>query len=347
VKRTNTAKRVIFSLFAALLFLAAAEAALRTAGFRFDTTPRYMRFSFPGPNELHNIFQPDPELLWKMRPGYEFGQGFPPLNRQGFRDKDFETPKEPDSLRVACLGDSVTFGRPEAAYPDLMEDILADKLGRPVEAMNFGVPGYSSFQGRTLLKEVLREYRPDAVIIMFGWNDHWLAKGFSDAEQKGERQEPHERAGPLRSLRIYQAVDLFAVKTRGIMSPRPEKLRVPPDRYRENLASMADMSREAGAIPVLATAPSAISTGEVPDYLTHLGFVKHPQELQGLHSAYNEAVRGLAARAGVILCDLDLLFKQRGVTSLFHNPAEDIIHPNEEGCKIMANALADKLAQEF
>jgi len=58
--------------------------------------------------------------------------------------------------------------------------------GRAFRVGNFGVPGYSSFQGLQLLTHEVLEAKPDAVVVLFGWNDHWRVQGFSDHEQKME-----------------------------------------------------------------------------------------------------------------------------------------------------------------
>jgi lysophospholipase L1-like esterase len=83
-------------------------------------------------------------------------------------------------LRVACVGDSITAGArvPEAGrYPKVLEGLLAEALGRTVEARNFGS------SGATLLKKgdnpfsSLSTYKgaiafaPDIVVIMLGTND--------------------------------------------------------------------------------------------------------------------------------------------------------------------------------
>ena len=333
-------KRALFGAAIAVGLLLAAEIALRLLGFTYQRSLSYMEFSFPRPHELHQIFEPDPELLWRLRPGYNFGQGFPPLNRQGFRGPDFPERPEPGTLRVACLGDSVTFGRPEADFPDLLGPLL-DGPAAPT-AMNFGVPGYSSFQGLRLLPRVLVRYRPRAVVILFGWNDHWLAKGFGDAEQKAASAPVATVLGPLRRLRLYQFLNHLAMHL-ALSTPRAPTLRVPPAAYRANLAAMIAECRRAGAVPVLATAPSAIGAGKVPAFLLELGFIARPEDLLTLHREYNRIVRELARETGAPLCDLDRAFEERGAAGLFADPGQDLIHPNAEGYRLMAGQLAATL----
>ncbi len=341
-------RRMATGVLVAIFMLGVAEAALRVTGFRFETGLAYMRFNFPSPHELHNIFQPDPDLLWRMRPGYDFGRGFSSLNSQGFRGPEFSAKKKEGALRVACLGDSVTFGRPEAAYTSTVSGLLDDELGRPVEAMNFGVPGYSSLQGLRLLRKVLEEYKPDVVVILFGWNDHWLAKGYTDKEQLEQRtSSKEEKIHPLQSLRLYQLVHKGVSALGLALKQPPKKLRVPPGQYSRNLASMIEECKRAGAVPVLATSPSAIPTGKVPDFLTHLGFINPEDDLSKLHNKYNQAVRDIAKERAAALVDLDLIFKSHGVTKLFDEPEKDLIHPNKKGYGLIGKSIANSIEEEL
>ncbi len=72
------------------------------------------------------------------------------INNHGFRGNDYTWQKPPGVLRVACLGDSATFGygdRDDETYPAYLEtylnkrrDRLKDKKVERVEVLNFGVP---------------------------------------------------------------------------------------------------------------------------------------------------------------------------------------------------------------
>lgn len=331
-------KRALFALAAVVIVLGVMEGALRIAGFRYQRTMSYMEFNFPEPHTLHKIFTPDQELLWKMRPGYRMGEGFPPLNRQGFRGADFEQRKGEGMFRVACLGDSVTFGGVEATFPELLEEHLEEGLGMPVEVMNFGVPGYSSFQGRKLAEEVLEKYRPDAVVVLFGWNDHWLAKGYSDHRQRTDPPAAGRLLETAGRSRVYQLISRAAAAFASD-EERPLVLRVPPDNFKANISAICSLAESRGTKVVLATAPSAIETGKVPDYLVHNRFIKNEQDLKPLHGKYNRLVRELSNEKNIPLADLDLIFRRGDVTSLFDDPEQDIIHPNSKGYGIMAREI--------
>ena len=79
------------------------------------------------------------------------------LNHEGFRSAPFAPEKRPGVLRIACIGDSWTFGmnvEQNLTYPARVDALLTQQspLAAGVEVMNFGVLGYSSFQGLQLLK---------------------------------------------------------------------------------------------------------------------------------------------------------------------------------------------------
>src|SRR3954468_15943225 len=134
------------------------------------------------------ILRPDPALIWKNIPNAtrtyvdiftpvrsdrdrtallrRFLPWLPPefrsnpvwriaLNDEGFRSAAF-TRKALGTIRIACIGDSWTFGMnvdQDATYPARVEALLkARPATKNVEVMNFGILGYTSFQGLQLLK---------------------------------------------------------------------------------------------------------------------------------------------------------------------------------------------------
>jgi len=107
------------------------------------------------------------------------------LNSDGFRSGPITKDKRPGALRIACIGDSWTFGmnvNQDATYPGRLEALLRQQ--RPhadLDVMNFGVLGYSSFQGLQLFKRQVLDLHPDVVLIGFGMNDSEVA-GYRDKD---------------------------------------------------------------------------------------------------------------------------------------------------------------------
>lgn len=85
-------------------------------------------------------------------------------------------PAKANTIRVACVGDSITFGVPFFAskrYPEQLEEFL----GSAYSVRNFGAIGYTAqkagdhpyWEHRYL--RVSSEFDPDIVVIMLGTND--------------------------------------------------------------------------------------------------------------------------------------------------------------------------------
>lgn len=85
--------------------------------------------------------------------------------------------QETDSLKIACIGDSITFGARVSdpsvdSYPAELQKLFH---GKPVQVRNFGIGGATMLKSGTpnvwqALGEV-QSYQPAIVIIMVGTND--------------------------------------------------------------------------------------------------------------------------------------------------------------------------------
>jgi lysophospholipase L1-like esterase len=97
------------------------------------------------------------------------------LNADGYRGPDVAVAPSPSTVRVACIGDSWTFGmnvNQDQSYPSRLAAWLGrEEPGRQYEVLNFGVLGYSSFQGLRLLKDRVLPLGPSIVAIGFAMND--------------------------------------------------------------------------------------------------------------------------------------------------------------------------------
>jgi len=98
------------------------------------------------------------------------------VNDGGFRaNKEYSIDKPVDTVRIICLGDSITFGwglNKKYTYPELLRHYLSFKFPlKNIEVINAGCPGYSSRQGLIYLDRSLLDYQPDLVIVQFGYND--------------------------------------------------------------------------------------------------------------------------------------------------------------------------------
>jgi lysophospholipase L1-like esterase len=150
------------------------------------------------------IYVNDRYLLWKMKPNLRrqfvsptlSPEGREPLvfnvvtNSKGFHGAEFHHYKEEGALRIVCMGNSSTFGwgvPPDSCYPRLMENMLEVRLGKDVEVINAGVPGYTTLQGLHQLVRNILPLAPDAITLSFTANDN-LPSSRSDSEIILERE---------------------------------------------------------------------------------------------------------------------------------------------------------------
>ena len=278
-RAAQLAKNAAFAALAAALFFALAEGAIRL----FVRAPE-LAFRFPESNpQLRETrtYVRDPDLFWRLRPGVVVYEG-EPTNAEGFRGPSLPPAKPPGTFRVAALGDSCTYGifiPRDAVYVFVAQRRLAERRpGLRVEALDAGVPGYTSLQAvRYLERDVIR-YRPDVVTFYLGYNDGRPAVFFSDREQTPARNAPLRTRALLRRSRVYQIASAYLLARRA--GPR-----VDPRDYRANLEELIDFCRREGARPVLFTYPN--------------GTYPSPA------SAYNPIIQEVGRARGVPVLDLE------------------------------------------
>lgn len=130
---------------------------------------------------LRSIIAPDPSdlIIYRLKPNLDvkFEGARVRTNSFGLRGPETTAVKPEGTLRVALLGDSFAFGwgvEEEAIFARVMERRLSEQLGRRVEVLNFGVPGYSTFQEVALFEDLGPQFDPDAVLVYFIENDFGL-----------------------------------------------------------------------------------------------------------------------------------------------------------------------------
>jgi lysophospholipase L1-like esterase len=97
------------------------------------------------------------------------------INAQGFRGEDFDAPDIRRARRIACLGDSFTFGwgvEDGESFPVRLQARLEEGSTRGVwQVLNCGLPGYNTWQQLRLYERVIRPEEPDIVVIGWYLND--------------------------------------------------------------------------------------------------------------------------------------------------------------------------------
>lgn len=144
---------------------------------------------------FRSIISPHPSdaVIYDLRPNLDVKfQGVPVrTNSCGMRDAEVPVAKPEDTYRIALLGDSYAFGwgvEEDRIFARVLENLLNDfTQGAPrVEVLNFGVPGYSTFQEVAAFNQVGKDFDPDLVMVYFIRNDFGLPffiRSFGDPEE--------------------------------------------------------------------------------------------------------------------------------------------------------------------
>lgn len=203
-----------------------------------------------------------PDLGWTTKPGY---RGLEGGYERAFDDRGFQTidsPQvaDPAARRVLFIGDSNTFG--VGTPPDRTFAEVAERLTPGIAAINLGVPGYTSWQGRRLLERAIPELRPVAVVVSFNFNDRKAVLPHmgpdSDQAMRHIWQTANTRRVAIGQIIEYSALASTMRELLQRIRPRPASrtrvdfmtTRVGPESYRSNLRAMAETARKAG-VPIV------------------------------------------------------------------------------------------------
>jgi len=118
----------------------------------------------------------DSELIQRMTPNQTaYTHSFPVhTNSFGLRDREFSVMPPPGTVRILCLGDSLTFGAgvgSEETYPKQLEALLNSERSGKYEVINAGVSAYDTWQEVDYLKREGLRFKPDLVVIGVYAND--------------------------------------------------------------------------------------------------------------------------------------------------------------------------------
>ncbi len=285
----------------------------------------------------------------------EYGSIRIDFNNLGYRSTRREIlPKPKDVFRVACFGDSVTFGQYERDYggtwPGAMERILSERpSGKRIEVLNFGMAHYSYTTNLVNLALIGEYVLPDIVIYLIGPNDFisLYAKEYApDGSHDGQWLLPIMEATwgfhPIGNLLKHSRVCnlLYGTATKFVLFLEASKLfnfhlteeALPPrlEKMELHLRSFCAFSKALGAVPVLCTylydsRRLARTRGE--------GFRKVLDRI-------DETVRKVADEEGAVLVE--------GNDRMTDHPEYflDDFHLKTEGGKVFASIVVDRLLAE-
>jgi len=266
---------LLLAILSVAISLLLVEGLLRVAGFEYRLAPT-VQVGWPDPQTLESRYAPDPDLFWVTR---DYSEKLRTAARS--------------HPTVIFMGDSCTeFG----TYPAETIAQLTAAHGITVSGIHVGVGGWSSEQGLAQLTRDIVSLHPRVIVVYYGWNDHWTALGPTDAELRQVRR--------FLSLSEHSRVMQLTLKVRmGLAASRARsENRVPPDRYEQNLESIAGTAKGAGIVPVFVTAPSNHVAGHEPAHLLRR-HVRTLADVIPLHKQYVQLTRDAAKASGAVLCD--------------------------------------------
>jgi len=262
-------KRGGVALLGLALALGAAELVLRLVNpFGISYHAEQRRFADPVSGPLVEVTAPlgaSRVTTRRLKPNYEGDFGFPMrTNALGLRGGPVTREKPAGTLRVLCVGDSVTFGL-GVEEPQIFVSLLAQRLnekvggGRRVEVINAAVPGWDGKDELLYLRDEGMQLAPDLVLLVFIPNDipdlttpEEEAQRRADAGLLGqifltprslERLYLFDFAKHLYWLRLQRHGDLERLARVRNFEQNPLAL----EAYRQILAMMAEVVRTGGA----------------------------------------------------------------------------------------------------
>lgn len=355
--RPGPLKTILFSLIPVIALLIAAEILLRAVHFEYQPgyNPIIVKNKY-GMGSYEKIFEFSVDTIWKLKPNSahemkivrvidgettESGVYEDRINSHGFRGPEIGIDSASDVVRIACLGDSTTFGfnvRATDSWPALLQNLLNENLeagdaAARVQVINGGVIGYSSTQALIHYKKRIARFDPDFVVIATGLVNEVFRQELTDREQIDllqSRRTLIETGEFLLRFRIPQALMMIIHGT----APRGDsgagkqyhKPRVPVEQFRDDLAGFVELSRSDGfrLIPV------------VPPRKQEL-FDRFPELVE-----YDRAIVETAETNGLVPLRIDRVFNSHPEKRYLFSHRDDY-HPTMAGYALMANILATHL----
>lgn len=246
-------------------------------------------------------------------------------NAQGLRSEPISTNPTPGTVRVLCIGDSITFGGVQTdqaeTYPYQLQDILKRKTSRNFEVLNASAGGWAIENEEAYLRQQ-GIYRSQIVVLELGSHDLFQPK--NNGEQVG-----HSVNYPVRKplFALEEGFSRYLIpRYFPNLQPHEANLQATPSEkdLKRNIASFIRIAnlvkaRKAQLIVILVEQPSPLE----------------PKNALGNYS--KKLLANEARQLNIPYKNLQKDFQLAGGNKLFR----DGLHPNSEGNKVMAIAVAE------
>lgn len=328
IENSSLASRLALALLASLLCLVILELAVRV------TMAPAERPS--GGLDPTGLTVPDPDLGHRLSPNFDgpWVRGVRiTTNASGFRDID-HGPKQANEIRLLSLGDSNAFGWGVAvsdSYPQLIQHHFQEKLPAcKISVINAAVHGYSTFQQLKLLKALAPQYSPDFVLWTFSSSNDVIENAVLAAHSAQPESE-----GVLGQSQLLRLAKRALAPALYFIGNRTEENLEETRRLISSLLqelTQRSLPHEAIIIPARHQVRPQIHIAT--KYLHMLG-------LDFLITKQSDAIIDYFRQADVSFTDALPIFQYNDLVSpvMFR----DDNHPNENGHRIIANAVSQKI----
>lgn len=319
-------KKVLFSFLATIGFLGLIEATLRLVGIE-DTVPSAPIVARTIDRDIEFPFMtPDPLVFWRPMAGFQGDfLGRPvAINSLGVRGPEIPHPAQPRGRIILCFGDSITFGY-GVGDRETYSYFLEQELGPDeVEVVNCGVTGYTSFQVARWLPRLCGKLDCDVAIFCIGWNDATV-RPIEDIQYAKQVRLATTGKTMSKYCYVYRLIRNLQVASQfGQRGQISETVRVPFERYQQNLRELVSECRSRGITPIFIDLPGRKGR-EAP--------FQHP---------YSAALRAICTELDVHVTDIRVLspeFSWESNEEYFI----DVCHFSVEGHQYLAKRVAATL----
>ncbi|MBX9656174.1 SGNH/GDSL hydrolase family protein [bacterium] len=132
------------------------------------------------------------------------------MNKWGYRDHDWTLECPSDTIRIASIGDSFTFGQ-GVRSADVFSHVLERKLNSEAtngstkfEVLNFGMMGYSTSEELEILQVDAAKFSPRIVVVTMCSNDSISLKREAELKKVHDQQTDYARFNELLSKTIKE-----------------------------------------------------------------------------------------------------------------------------------------------
>jgi hypothetical protein len=267
---------------------------------------------------------------------------------------------------VACI-----YVEEENRFPYLVGTLLAEKTGKKITSLNSGVGGNNSLHSLDILLNKLIPLRPDIVVMMHNINDlvaliydgtYWSKNptrsaivNFSFYKNLTGLKALTTLARDIYIPNLHAAIRLLSRKIFGqkVKDPddefahvRGRKLTVDEaaiqNEFKLNLQSFINLCQARKITPVLMTQFSRYKNDPDPKVLKAMqGFAADSGIPVGkfieLYAGFNQAIREVGQRNGVLVIDLAALIPQD------KQYMYDVVHLNTRGSQLAAQLISERL----